>query len=176
MLIKSITKKGDPIPMTPLEAAPTALSYGIKKMNTVERVYWLMKSGITFARFNHFPTKDGWEAHAEGSAMVGYTESSTDRFYSPKKYSFKIVYKSSKDALGLPDIAVDSFECLPIDTNPSNNVGPVDRTNSSSGPVIGELMPEMIAPPQVEAHSEMQLQSFKSAPQAPKGGVPRKSR
>ena len=113
MLIKAVTRQGNPVPYSPEEALPYAVEYGVKSMNTQERVYWVLKNTVQkdSIHYNNLPD-GGWEAVAEGSASIGHTVTSTDAFMDAKNTKFKIHYKPGKDELGLPDIKIVSFETL----------------------------------------------------------------
>lgn len=146
MLIKSITKKGDPIPMSAEECLPSAITYGLKGMNKSEWVLWALTKTLTKSKFTVSPKDAGnWEAAAEGQVMVGKTEVRTDKFHTTKLHNFKVRYKSEKDSLGLPDIKIVDFECVPAETNPSVMVGEAP-TNESPAQVFsvqsGDLTPK----------------------------------
>jgi hypothetical protein len=146
MLLKSVTKKGAPVPMTPRECAPFAVVSGVKAMNTNDMIYWADPKTVEITSFSASDDEKGeWKAWAEGTVLIGRTSVSNDRFFVPRPNAFSVRYASSKDPLGLPDISVEAFECKPVETNPSNNVGPVDRTNAPVA-VAGEISAQSAQP------------------------------
>jgi hypothetical protein len=111
MLIKAVDRRGNAVSYTPEESIPHAVERGVKGMNTLDKVYWLMKDSIKVTKkfFGDLPEGD-WEAIAEGTADIGYTDAKTDIFHDTKVYKFKVQYKPGKDSIGLPDIKVVKFE------------------------------------------------------------------
>ena len=121
MLVKAVTKKGEAVAYTPAEGIPFAVNYGVKRLSTKDRIYWVHKETIkVLTNPSTVNAKGGWEASATGTMMLGYTDVATDLFYDAKPYSFNIQYKTSKDHLGLPDLEVVLFEATPLSTNPSD--------------------------------------------------------
>ena len=113
MLIKSVTSKGNAVPHTPEEALPTALEYGLKLQSGNDKVYWVLRGSLVVeGQVGHLINQlDGsYTAQAAGSAMVGYTDVVTDKFFDAKPYNFSVRYHSSKDSIGLPDIKIDEFQ------------------------------------------------------------------
>ena len=119
MLIKSSTPKGIAIPHSPEEALHAAILYGLKTQNSQERVYWVEKGSVEGAVSHTKGANDSYAAQSSGTAMVGFTETATDQFFAARKYAFTVKYHSSKDAIGLPDIAIDEFTMSPVEQNPS---------------------------------------------------------
>jgi hypothetical protein len=121
MLIKSMhpTKKGKVILHTADEAASHAVKYGIKTLNTKDKVYWALTDKIDVHNVTSAPGDAGYKAVAKGTAMVGYTVVSTDAFYAPESHKFLVEYESSKDSLGLPDIKVTKFVLDPVNVDPA---------------------------------------------------------
>jgi hypothetical protein len=124
MLIKKAVG-GEPIPYSPSEALPYAVEYGVKSLNTQDSVHWTLKKSVESGDMHHVTVpqnnrryRDGWEATATGTVMIGKTCTKTDRFFEPRKHSFSIKYKSSVDELGLPDLEIVSFKTELISTNP----------------------------------------------------------
>lgn len=128
MLIKQVTRKGEPVLYTPKESLPFAVEYGVKKKSTQERVYWVLKDSITEKQTQVIQSGKEWEAVAEGSAKIGYTDSKTDRFYEAKPHTYKVRFKPKRDDLGLPDIEVVSFEMSPVNQNPAALMNFQDKT------------------------------------------------
>jgi hypothetical protein len=125
MLIKNKTRKGDPIPYSAEEALPFAIERGARSKNDSKQIFWVEKGTVKKVSFSFLdnPVDGKWEAKAEGSANIGYTDVKTDKFFKAKPYSFVIVYKSSKDNLGLPDISIVSMEMKPLEQNPKKLMG-----------------------------------------------------
>src|ERR1035438_6233067 len=124
MLIKGIVskstttgRKGDPIPMSPEQAIPTAVLYGLKKQhNSKDKTYWIKPGSVVttgFAKTIVDKVTGDWTASAEGNVSVGHLEHALDDFHAAKPYGFLVQYKSSKDTYGLPDIAVTGFALTP---------------------------------------------------------------
>ena len=125
MLLKKATAKGDPIPYTAEEALPFAIEYGAKQQNDLSTVYWVVPDSVVKVTFHSMVTTDpenpsvqGWEATATGTAMIGRTDAKTDRFYQARLHDFSVSYRSSADALNLPDIEVVSFSMGKVNTDP----------------------------------------------------------
>lgn len=115
MLIKNVIRKGPgkgtPILYTPEEAATFAVQRGVKKLNSKEKIFWVLKESIKIDEHSsHQSSPDSYEAWASGTASIGYTEVATDRFYVPKEHSFTVRYKSAHDSHGVPDIEVVDFQ------------------------------------------------------------------
>lgn len=124
MLIKAVNRQGNAVPYTPEEALPFAVEYGVKSNNTLDTVYWVIRESIKIKNVHFNQKQDGaWEAIADGTADIGFTESKTDRFHDPKPHRFSVQYTPTKDSLGMPDIAVVKFEIEKIGQNPSASVG-----------------------------------------------------
>lgn len=146
MLIKRIDAKGRAVPMTPEEALYAALVSGCKNKSDSEWVLWAQKDGIKLDSpvSHHTDTITGnWEATAKGTCLIGKTKVFSDKFYDPKKCTFSVSYKNTKDEIGLPDIEVTAFTFSPIETNPAKQAGAIQVDNSTAAPlVVGELIPE----------------------------------
>lgn len=145
MLIKSITKKGIAIPMTPAECVPAAITYGLKKADKSEWILWAMPKSVKLSKpLAVTPSDDkNWEAQAEGIVMIGKTHTDSGKFHITRPHSFKVHYKSSKDILGLPDISIVDFQVTQLPNNPSDGVGPAPQ-NAAQAPIMlqsGELTP-----------------------------------
>lgn len=145
MLIKGVTKKGDAIPLSPREALSAAVGIGLSQKNDESFVFWLGSKDIEVeASQFHVTTKpeDQYDAVAEGLCLVGKTRVKDDKFYVARKHAFKIHYRSAKDEIGVPHVEVTDFEAVPVETNPANLVGEVDRTNVSIQSLNGEMTPQ----------------------------------
>ena len=122
MLIKNVLrkpKKGAIVTYTHEEAAPFAVERGVKSLNTKEKIYWVLRKSISMkVTGSGSDTKKGYTATAEGTALIGYTDVATDRFYAPKLHHITVDYRSAKDERGLPDIEVTNFEAIPQTSNP----------------------------------------------------------
>lgn len=127
MLIKGTTGKGDAIPLTAKEALKHAVGRLCKAVSTLDIVYWLDPRTVVETAFQSLADKDGvWQAWAEGTADIGYTDAKTNNFHVPTPHTFKLHYKLSKDEWGLPDIeVVGQPEFAPIERNPSKLAGPM---------------------------------------------------
>lgn len=132
MLIKGVTKAGNPILYSPEESLPHAILQAIKAKNTLDMVYWIEKGSIKRDSFKSTVDKDGvWEAWAEGEVSIGKTCAKRDKFFLPKLSTFKVHYKMGKDEFGIPDIELGSESVIEfIETNPAKKVGPVPEQNS----------------------------------------------
>ena len=110
MLIKSVGKGGTAVPYNPEEALTFAVEYGVKSLNSDDKIFWVVRDSVKKTKIHFRPNPDGtWEAMAEGIAAIGHTDVKTDRFHEPRQKHFFVEYKPSKDSLGLPDIAVVKF-------------------------------------------------------------------
>jgi hypothetical protein len=129
MLIKKMvkdgkTKKGVPVPYTAEESVIFAVQYGLRVLNTPEKIYWSKKESLKVDDVSSTPFgKDGWRASAKGSVLIGYTEVKTDCFFEEKLHTFYVEYANAKDSLGLPDIQVSLFKTDLLSTNPSSLMG-----------------------------------------------------
>jgi hypothetical protein len=125
MLIKSVTKNGDAVALSPEEALIPAINIGLSIKNNSEFVFWTADKAAEVSNFSIHPKDKGqYEAIASGSINIGKTRVSDDQFFVAKPHSFQIQYNSSKDEIGAPHINVASFEMEAIDTNPANYSGP----------------------------------------------------
>lgn len=127
MLIKGTTRRGDAIPLTAKEALKHAVGRLCKFLNTRETIYWVDQRSIKETMFKSLADKDGvWEAWAEGTADIGFTDAKTNLFHKPRPHTFKVNYKLDKDEWGIPDIAiVGTPEISPIERNPAKLAGPM---------------------------------------------------
>ncbi len=131
MLIKGIEKGGKAIPITPKEAIPHAVQYGVKSKNTSDTIFWVDPKTVAVSSFHHNTTDDGnWTAQVSGQAMIGHTDVATDQFHVGKLCNFSVKYRSGRDSFGIPDIVVDNFDYTKIETNPAKRIGPVDSTQA----------------------------------------------
>lgn len=140
MLIKGIEKGGKAIPIAPKDAIPYAVQYGVKSKNTPETIFWVDPKKVTVSSFHHnvVDVDGNWVAQVSGQAMIGKTDVATDMFHVEKLCNYKMKYKSGKDAVGIPDIIVDSFEFSQVETNPAKMVGYVE-TAQAPALAMGEL-------------------------------------
>lgn len=127
MLIKSITQKGDAVPLTAAEALRPAVTRACKACNTLDIIYWVDTRTVKETSLTSRADKDGvWEAWAEGTADIGKTITKTDEFIHPTPHTFKMHYKLSKDEWGIPDIEMVGIpELIPVERDPSKMVGPI---------------------------------------------------
>lgn len=119
MLIKSVTKKGDAIAMSPEECLEAALIRAAEAESDGEYINWVVKGSLKPSSFNFHYTdkaKNQWEANSEGTVEIGRTEVASDRFFVARKINYKVQYNSVKDELGQHDIEVSSYEL----TNPQS--------------------------------------------------------
>jgi hypothetical protein len=162
MFIKSITKKGQPVPFTPKECLERALTLGLKNEATAESdkkfIFFLTKSSavatqfaehpgpVTAVKKSKAPALPSWIAVASGTCLLGKHDVAKNRFYKAKSYAFQITYASGKDALGIPDVSVTTCAFTAVETNPGGAHGP-RKTNPPV--VVGELTPQpggLVAP------------------------------
>lgn len=114
MLIKSVTKDGTAIPLTPEEALTPAVAIGLSTKNNSEFIFWTHEKAHATSLSSHPKDDGGYEAFAEGTCVVGKTRVKDDQFFDGKPHTFKIHYGSSKDEIGAPHVAVTSFEMSPM--------------------------------------------------------------
>jgi hypothetical protein len=126
MLIKTIDREGSAVPHAPAELVYAAVVKGLKQKNSPEWIYWAPKQAVRVegkVESTTNPLDQTWQASATGECSIGKTSVRTEKFYDAKKCTFSVVYKSSKDELGLPDIEIVSFKFDEIETNPAKMVG-----------------------------------------------------
>lgn len=145
MFIKGIDKRGNAIRHQPADCVGQAVLYGLKKKSTPGTLYWLQPGSVQISGGESSPkgTEGEFEATYHGTCLVGRTDVKTDRFYEAKPHTFEVGFASAKDEIGAPDIAVTGFRCEAAETNPSRNVGHVDRTNVAKPAPMGELKPQI---------------------------------
>lgn len=138
MLIKGTNRKGDAIPLTAREALKHAVGRLCKAVSTLDIVYWLDARTVVETAFKSMADRDGvWEAWAEGTADIGYTDAKTNNFHVPIPHTFKVNYKLCKDEWGLPDITVvGQPEFAPIERNPSKLAGPMPDPAAAPDPSL----------------------------------------
>lgn len=126
MIIKNI-KAGNAIPYTPEEALFYAIRVGLSQMKDPDFVYWITDAKDLKVHTFSVQKLAGadYEAFSTGTVLVGKTEVPADIFQIPKAYQYKIHYKSAKDPIGQPHLAVPEFDISVISTNPADNVGPL---------------------------------------------------
>lgn len=113
MLIKGVTKKGNPVPFTARESLLPAVTRAVKNLPDADNVWWVEAGSLLMSDENfNVIVKDGegnWGATCQGTIRLGRTEIKTDRFFVPVKKEFEIEYQNSKDNYGLPDIEITKF-------------------------------------------------------------------
>jgi hypothetical protein len=114
MLIKSMKGRGKPAIHSPEEALRFAIEYAVSGKSTKEKIFWVKKNDFKVSKQHSTVNKGGWEAHAQGTLMLGHTVVATDKFHRPAEHNFVIHYKTAKDDLGLPDLEVVSCTLTPV--------------------------------------------------------------
>jgi hypothetical protein len=129
MQIKATTKSGQAILYTPRELVRAAVLYAVKLQNTSKKIWWAMEKSINVVNFSckdvpHTSKKQAkkFNAHAIGTVDIGYTDVKTDRFFTPRPYTFEVEYVSARDNIGLPDIKITKAVMVPIQKNQSKHV------------------------------------------------------
>ena len=144
MIIKTITKQGKAIPLSPKEALVPALVLGLTGKNDREFIYWTHDKAPTVSTFDvQSLPDDNYEAKATGTFFLGKTKIPSDIFYTPKLCDFSIHYMSSKDPIGAPHLTVVSMDVSLASTDPSQNVGIVPENSTVACLTLGEITPSV---------------------------------
>jgi len=145
MLIKSITKEGNAVPLSPQEALPHAVAIAVSLKNDSEFIYWTADKNIVAPLNVHQLGEGEYEANAVGTVMVGRTKIKGDVSYLPKLHNFAVYFKSSKNEIGIPHVSIVSSSFTPVSSDPSKNVGPIPElaVRDTIVPLntLGEIVP-----------------------------------
>jgi len=154
MLIKSTTKKGDPVRFSPDECLERAVVNGVKSQNTESTVFWVLvgsvvKSVLNFTKLGTDKWgNDEWEATASGTALVGKTVAATDDFHIARPHNFSVTYKTSLDNLGMPDIEVVDFKLDPVRN--ASEIAALAVDNTPKAALAKKPAPAPVAAPKSE--------------------------
>ena len=114
MLVKTITPKGDAVAFQPEELLVPAINYGVRIMNTHDKVFYLREETVVQTGGNITQHGDTWEALAEGVVNIGFVDAKTGMMHKARPHNYSIHYKPGKDSIGLPDIVLTAFTATEI--------------------------------------------------------------